>query len=266
MPSPRGSKALQSSPAQRLRALCWHRKRGVRLTITALLIVASLFFLILIHVERGEGPRRVLEASAIAAERLAGFTTLWRHSSLRLMMVLLSALTAMFGAVQVFIVVTAIQVLDLGDAGVGYLNSAIGIGAFIGAVGALSLTGATRLSPAFLAGLVVTGLSLIVLGLSPDVGVAVVAFTLMGIGYSFVDVAGFTLIQRAVPDEVLARVFGVIQMLFLVSMGIGAAVAPALISWLDVEGALIATRRVPAGPRGAVRRDGRADRCSSDRA
>jgi MFS family permease len=209
--------------------------------ITALLIVASSFFLILIHVERGEGPRRVLEASAIAAERLAGFTTLWRHSSLRLMMVLLSALTAMFGAVQVFIVVTAIQVLDLGDAGVGYLNSAIGIGAFIGAVGALSLTGATRLSPAFLAGLVVTGLSLIVLGLSPEVGVAVVAFTLMGIGYSFVDVAGFTLIQRAVPDEVLARVFGVIQMLFLVSMGIGAAVAPALISWLDVEGALIAT-------------------------
>ena len=63
----------------------------------------------------------------------------------------------------------------------------------------------------------------------------------MGIGYSFVDVAGFTLIQRAVPDEVLARVFGVIQMLFLVSMGIGAAVAPALISWLDIEGALIAT-------------------------
>ena len=31
------------------------------------------------------------------------------------------------------------QLLDLGDGGVGYLNAAIGIGAFIGAVGALSL-------------------------------------------------------------------------------------------------------------------------------
>jgi hypothetical protein len=63
----------------------------------------------------------------------------------------------------------------------------------------------------------------------------------MGIGSSLVDVAGLTLVQRAVPDDVLARVFGVIQMLFLASMGIGAALVPALISWLGVETALIAT-------------------------
>ena len=66
------------------------------------------------------------------------------------------------------------------------------------------------------------------------------ALALMGIGNTFVDVAGLTLVQRAVPDEVLARVFGVIQMLWLASMGIGAALAPVLISWLGVEGALIA--------------------------
>ena len=35
--------------------------------------------------------------------------------------------------------------------------------------------------------------------------------------------------------------FGVIQMLILASMGIGAALAPALISLLDIDGALIAT-------------------------
>ena len=64
---------------------------------------------------------------------------------------------------------------------------------------------------------------------------------MIGIGNSYVDVAGLTLVQRAVPDEVLARVFGVIQMLFLASMGIGAAVAPALIAWLGVENAIIAT-------------------------
>ena len=37
------------------------------------------------------------------------------------------------------------------------------------------------------------------------------------------DVAGLTLVQRAVPDDVLARVFGVIQMLWLLTIGIGAA-------------------------------------------
>jgi hypothetical protein len=155
--------------------------------------------------------------------------------------VLLTAQTTIFGAVQVFIVVIALQILDLGDGGVGYLNAAIGIGAFVGAVGALSLTGAKRLSPAFLGGVVLIGLPLVAIGLSQNVVVAVVALALMGIGSSFVDVAGLTLVQRAVPEDVLARVFGVIQMLWLASIGIGAAIVPALISWLGVDTALIAT-------------------------
>ena len=90
-------------------------------------------------------------------------------------------------------------------------------------MGALSLTGARRLSPAFLVGLVALGASARRLGFWQDVAVAVVALAVMGVGNSLVDVAGFTLVQRAVPDEVLARVFGVIQMLWLASMGIGAA-------------------------------------------
>ena len=210
-------------------------------TITALLIVVSAVFIVLIKVERAEQPRRELDAATIAAERLAGFTTLGRHSSLRVMMVLLTAQTAMFGALQVFIVVMAIQLLDLGEGGVGYLNAAISIGAFIGAVGALSLTGARRLSPAFLGGLIVTGLPLIAVGVRPEVVISVLALAVMGIGNSFVDVAGLTLVQRSVPDEVLARVFGVIQMLWMAAMGIGAALAPALISALGLETALIVT-------------------------
>ncbi len=125
--------------------------------ITALLIVASGIFLVLIRVEQTQQPRRELAASTIASERLVGFTTLGRDPALRVMMVLLTAQTTVFGAVQVFIVVSAIELLDLGEGGVGYLNAAIGVGAFIGAVAALSLTGASRLSPAFLAGMVVSG-------------------------------------------------------------------------------------------------------------
>ena len=214
---------------------------GVVFTITALLIVVSALFLVLIQVVQTDRPARELDASTIAAERLAGFTVLWKHASLRVMMVLLTAQTMIFGAVQVFIVVIALQLLDLGEGGVGYLNAAVGIGAFVGAVGALSLTGAKRLSPAFLAGIVLIGVPLIGVGISQSVAVAVAALALMGIGSSLVDVAGLTLVQRAVPDDVLARVFGVIQMLFLASMGIGAAVVPALISWLGVDTALIAT-------------------------
>ena len=214
---------------------------GAVFLVTAALIVASALFLLLMHVESVERPRRELDASTIAAERLAGFTTLGRSSSLRVMMLLLTAQTAMFGALQVFIVVMAIELLGLGEGGVGYLNAAIGVGAFVGAVAALSLTGAQRLSPAFLGGLIVTGIPLVAVGLWQEVAIAIAALAIMGIGNAFVDVAGLTLVQRTVPDDVLARVFGVIQMLWLASMGIGAAIAPALISWLGVDTALIVT-------------------------
>ena len=213
---------------------------GLVFTITALLVVASALFLLLIQLEHSDAPRRELEASTIMAERLAGFTTLLRDRPLRLMMVLLTAQTAVFGAVQVFIVVAAFELLDLGEGGVGYLSAAIGIGAFVGAVGALSLTGARRLSPAFLTGIVLIGVPLMAIGVWQELAVTVIALALMGVGSSLVDVAGLTLVQRAVPDDVLARVFGVIQMLWLASIGIGAALVPALISWLGVDASFIA--------------------------
>ncbi len=214
---------------------------GTVFTMTAALIAVSALFVLLMSVDREEKPKRELDASTIAAERLAGFTTLARNPSLRVLVLLLTALTGMFGLVQVFIVVASIELLGLGEGGVGYLNAAIGVGAFVGAVSALTLTGAKRLSPPFLAGLVVAGLPLVALGLWQEVTVALLVFGVMGLGHSWADVAGLTLIQRAVPDEVLARVFGVIQMLFLAAMGIGAAIAPALIALLGTDTAIVVT-------------------------
>lgn len=214
---------------------------GTVFTMTAALIAVSALFVLLMSVEREEKPKRELDASTIAAERLAGFTTLARNPSLRVLVLLLTALTGMFGLVQVFIVVASIELLGLGEGGVGYLNAAIGVGAFVGAVSALTLTGAKRLSPPFLAGLVVAGLPLVALGLWQEVTVAILVFGVMGLGHSWADVAGLTLIQRAVPDDVLARVFGVIQMLFLAAMGIGAAIAPALIALLGIDTAIVVT-------------------------
>jgi MFS family permease len=213
---------------------------GIVFSVTAALLVASLFFIALINVERPQEPRREIEASTIASEAVAGFTTIGRNPALRVMMVLLTAQTAIAGAVQVFIVIAALEVLDLGEGGVGYLNSAIGIGAFLGAVGAFSLTGARRLSVAFMIGIVLMGLPLVAIGVWPEVVVALLALALMGIGSSLVDVSGLTIVQRAVPDNVLARVFGVIQMLWLASIGIGAAIVPVLVAWLGIEGAFVA--------------------------
>jgi len=217
---------------------------GVVFLITASLILAAALLVLLIRAEEVERPRSELEGATIVSEALAGFRTLATNPPLRLMVGLITVQTMIAGAVQVYIVVASVELLGFGNAGVGYLNSAIGVGAFIGALAALSLTGARRLSPAFLVGLSFWGYPLIVLGLWQSPSASLLLFGVIGIGNAISSVAGNTLIQRSVPDVVLARVFGVVQMLVLASMGIGAALAPVLISLLGIEGALIATGAV----------------------
>jgi len=213
---------------------------GTVFVVTAGFVAVSTWFVLRIDAPRSERQREI-EATTVVSEALAGFRTLAREPALRVLVGLFTAQTFVAGAVQVYLVVVAIELLDLGDAGVGFLNSAMGVGALLGGVLALSLTGARRLSPAFMFGVVLWGVPLIALGLWQAAGFALIMLGLLGVGNSLVDVAAFTLVQRAVPDEVLARVFGILQMLWLASVGVGAFVAPLLIEWLGLEGALIAT-------------------------
>jgi MFS family permease len=211
---------------------------GTVFLATAGLVAVSTVFVLLIT-EPESGPRGEIQASTIASEALAGFRAVGHDSSLRVLVGLFTAQTFVAGATQVFLVVIAIDSLDLGDAGVGYLNAATGIGALIGGLLALSLTGARRLSPAFMVGIVLWGAPLIVLGFWQPLVLTLVLFALLGVGNSLVDVSAFTLVQRAVADDVLARVFGVITMLWLIAVGVGAMVAPFLIDALGLDGALI---------------------------
>ncbi len=221
---------------------------GAVFVVTALMIAVSVAFVALIRVPQRDRPRSEVEASTIVSEALAGFRAIGRDPSLRVMMGLFTAETAVAGALQVYIVVLALETLELGDGGVGLLNSAMGIGALVGAVSALALAGVRRLSPAFLAGLVLRGAPLVVVGLLTDSLVPVlILLGVFGLGGAFVDVPGLTMVQRSVPEDVLARVFGVIQMLWLSSIGIGAALAPLLVAWLGLDGALVATGLVLPG-------------------
>jgi MFS family permease len=213
---------------------------GVVFALTAALIVVSTLFLMLIRTEEPERPRGEIEANTIVSELFAGFAAIGSNRSLSVLMALVAAQPAVAGAVQVFVVVASVELFDLGLGGVGLLNSAIGIGAFLGAIAALSLTGVRRLSPAFMAGIATWGFPLMLLGIWPEAALAVVLFGVIGFGNSIAMVAGMTLVQRTVADDVMARVFGIIQMLVMVSMGIGAALAPVLMSALGIEGALIA--------------------------
>lgn len=215
--------------------------------ITAAAMLWSAFFVARIHAPP-PGAETPLEPAAeipvrpgVLEQALAGFKTLAAEQRLRLLVGLLAAQTLVAGALQVLNVSLSIEVLDLGKSGVGYLSAAFGIGALIGAVGAAGMVGLRRLSIPFVGGVALWGPPLVIIGIWPREAVAYVCLGLVGFGNTFVDVAGFTLVQRAVPNSVLARAVGVVQMLWVTAIGIGAVLVSPLISRLGVEDAFIVT-------------------------
>jgi MFS family permease len=186
-------------------------------------------------------PREDAAEEALHREVLAGFQAIFRVPSLRLVVGLYSAQTLVAGALNVLVVVAALELLDLGRAGPGLLNSAVGIGGLIGAGVALGLVGLRRLGTAFAFGLVLWGLPLILFGAWPETAAALLFLGLLGVGNTLVDVSGLTLLQRTAPEEVLGRVFGVLESLVVGTLGLGAILAPLLVSLFGVRWALVAT-------------------------
>jgi len=175
---------------------------------------------------------------------MAGIKTIVREPNLRTLVGLYGAQTLVAGALNVLVVVTAFELLDLDDAGVGLLYAAVGVGGLVGGFVALILSARGRLARDFALGLALFGLPLILVGGVPVAFVAVVALGVIGIGNSIVDVNALTIMQRVVPDAVLGRALGALQGLLRATLGIGALVAPGLIALVGAEWALVVTGAV----------------------
>ena len=197
---------------------------------------------------RGEElPREPVPEEAAAEEAagaLAGIRTIATEPSLRVLVGLYASQTLVAGALNVLVVVTAFELLDLDEAGVGLLYAAVGVGGLVGGFVALVLSARGRLARDFALGLALFGLPLAVVGGLPFAVVAVVALGVLGIGNSIVDVNALTIMQRAVPDAVLGRALGALEGLLLATLGLGALLAPVLIALVGPEAALVATGAV----------------------
>ena len=212
---------------------------GIEVTflVTAAMLLWSAAMVI--RIKEPEGLERP-EPENLFREATAGFRIVAAVPQLRILSGLFAAQTFVDGALGVIIVVLALETLDIGASGLGLLNSASGIGGIAGGVLAAALVARGRLATDFGFGLVLWGLPLVFVGLVTDPIVALVAFAVLGVGNTIVDVAGDTLLQRAVDNDVLARAFGAMDGLMLLTVGLGAVVAPVLIDLLGVEAASIA--------------------------
>jgi predicted MFS family arabinose efflux permease len=188
--------------------------------------------------------RERLEGARAGHELLEGLHTVREQPRLRLLVGVLGATTLVEGAIDVLVVVIALQMLDLGDAGVGYLNSAWGVGGVVGGATALGLLTRGRLAAGVGAGCLMIGGALALIAAWKAAVPVLVLLVVVGAGYALVEVAGVTLLQRLAADDVLARAFGVVETSYYVTTGVGAALAPLVIHALGVQDALLAVAAV----------------------
>ncbi len=190
----------------------------------ALLVAAGL--LARVHCE---GRIQLTATGQDARELLLGGFQAVRDPKPRLIVGLFFAQTFVRGCLNVLIVVFVFRVLDTGEGTVGYLMAAIGVGGLVGAFGALTLEG-RRLAVPLGVSLVFWGLPIALLAPRPYLPAALLLLAVVGAANSVEDVAGFTLLQRIVPDELLTRALGVTWGIAMGGLALGSIAAPGIVA------------------------------------
>src|SRR5918995_1324883 len=157
----------------------------------------------------------------IAADTADGLRAIAAQSDVTMLFGLGAVQAVTRGALNVFTVVVAIELLETGEPGVGVLTAAVGIGAVVGSLGASVLVGSRRLAAYAGVGIALWGMPLALIGVFPAELLALVMLAIVGAGNALVDLGYFTLFPRLMPDEVLARVFGALESLVALAVGLG---------------------------------------------
>ena len=214
---------------------------GLTAAIVACGILYAVAAAVLLRLPRDERPEP-LEADDTTGpftELTAGLSTIRAHPEMRLLTGVFAADMLVQGMVDVLLVITSIELLGLGESGVGWLNSAWGVGGLAGGLVALSLLSHGRLASGVSLGCVLAGLPLVGIGLWHEPAGSIALLAALGVGYAVLEAALLTLTQRLASDDVLARVFGVHETLFVAGAAAGGMAASALVAALGVEATLV---------------------------
>jgi MFS family permease len=153
--------------------------------------------------------------------------------------ILAFAQTVLRGALVVLTAVLAVHVLALGGSAVGWLTAAFGAGGLVGGAVAAGAVRITRLGRSFIAGLLLWGLPLVFVGLTPVAAIAYLALVVAGIGNAVVDVSGFTLVTRLAGPGTAGKALGALEFVALAGLATGSILTPALLHAFGIRGTLV---------------------------
>jgi MFS family permease len=204
-------------------------------------IAGLLSAVLLARLRRDRRPVYVAETSGrVLSELGTGARVLLADSRLRLVGIAMTLLFFFEGAADVLAVIVALDLLGLSQGAVGYLNAAWGVGALLGGAALAVLLHRGQLAAGVALGCLLAGASLALPGIWVVAAIGYLAWLGMGAGYTFVEVAALTLLQRLGSDETLARALSFLESSKFAAMGLGSIAVPGLIALLGVRGTVIA--------------------------
>jgi len=194
-----------------------------------------------------DGLRQVgLPGTPLAADGgfLGGLRAVAADADATLIVGMLTARMFMIGAADVLFVLLALDLLGIGESGAGILSAALGAGTIAAGALTFALVGRSRLAGFAAGGAVVWGIALAAVGLSATAWLAPLLLLVGGAGLAIVDIAGRTMLQRSVRDEVLSRVFGLQEGLAMFGLAAGSVLVPVLVALTGLVGAVVVVAAV----------------------
>ncbi len=186
----------------------------------------------------GQGERTTVRS--VAGHLADGVRALTENRRVALLVGLLCVQVVVYGALLVYMTGLSFDVLGGGEKQYGILVSAMGVGGLVGAAGSFGLIG-SNLVRSFAVSFSVWGVPIALLALWQTPSGAFVLIAFIGLANTILDVAALTLLQRAVPEQVLGRIFGIFESITYGAVIIGAVGAPFLVKAVGLNASLVAT-------------------------
>ncbi len=213
--------------------------------LAALTLVTATSTLLVLGVRHAvpPGTRRPTPHAPLRGSHLAivmeGFHALARDRDARLLVAVLSSRMLMIGITDVLFVLLAFDLFKTGEAGAAILSAALGAGGLMGGAAAFLLVGHPRIAPVLAACAAACGAAFAVIGAPVSSLAAPALVVVAGTGLTVMDVAGRTILQRAIDDKVLARVFGILEGLAMWALALGSILVTAVVAIAGLQGSVL---------------------------
>lgn len=180
----------------------------------------------------GRGVAGILQELAVGVRAIAS------ASAARTLVAFNVLVSFVYGTDTVLFVAVSAQRLGTGSRGFGYLLAGLGVGGIVMAAAVDRLARSPRLAWIIFGGTAGYCLPTALLAVIHSPGLAFLVEVVRGAATLVVDVLAITALQRAVPSDQVARVFGIFFAFVLGAIALGAAVTPAVIRAVGLNGAL----------------------------